>query len=56
MMKADHDRETHIGTDPATESELQALKPWSPPAVTHLSAGLAESGANPNFDGVEGTS
>jgi hypothetical protein len=56
MMKPDHDCETDSVTNPAAESAPHPRKPWSAPSVAHLRAGLAETGPNINFDGVEGTS
>jgi hypothetical protein len=56
MMKPDHACESDSVLHPAAESVPEPRKPWSPPSVSHLRAGLAESGPNINFDGVEGTS
>lgn len=51
-MTADPARQTETGTH-TSETERRA---WAVPAFTRLRAGLAETGPNAGYDGVEGTS
>lgn len=53
-MKADPACESDTGIDAV--SERMPRRTWSTPAFKRLRAGLAETGPNINFDGVEGTS
>ncbi|HEX8379932.1 MAG TPA: hypothetical protein VF619_05220 [Allosphingosinicella sp.] len=55
MMRTDPVRETDAGIHDA-ESERLSRKVWSTPSVAVLRAGLAETGPNAGYDGVEGTS
>ncbi|HEU0097397.1 MAG TPA: hypothetical protein VFQ67_01355 [Allosphingosinicella sp.] len=53
-MKADPARE--IDTEIDSAGSEPARSPWSTPSFTRLRAGLAETGPNLGYDGVEGTS
>ncbi len=54
-MKADSIRDIDTGIDSAAEAE-PARMAWCPPSLRRLRAGLAETGPNAGYDGVEGTS
>jgi hypothetical protein len=56
-MTADPLRQTDAETSSGAELEGPALRmAWATPSVTRLRAGLAETGLNSGYDGVEGTS
>ena len=56
-MTADPLRQTDAETSAGAELEGPALRMrWATPSVTRLRAGLAETGPNLGYDGVEGTS
>lgn len=55
-MKSDAVRDSEIETlSPAMSGAFGRL-PWSTPSLRRLRAGLAETGPNLGYDGVEGTS
>jgi hypothetical protein len=51
LRDTDAETATRAGSE---RPELRML--WARPSVTHLRAGLAETGLNSGYDGVEGTS
>lgn len=55
-MKADPRDASETGSCAAADSNSLPLLRWATPTVTRLRAGLAETGPNINYDGVEGTS
>ena len=56
-MTADSLRQTDAEVAAGAELENPALRMrWATPSVTRLRAGLAETGLNSGYDGVEGTS
>ncbi|HEU0133820.1 MAG TPA: hypothetical protein VFR28_03275 [Allosphingosinicella sp.] len=55
MMKADAARDIDTATQSSGPGSL-ARMPWNAPSLRRLRAGLAETGPNAGYDGVEGTS